>query len=455
MKQDLSARVLLLHNGSIHIALANLQTFECSAAALADLFDDPFSFYQNHGNKYRKTTAKVCPRRIPLEEIPGITLASVDNENTVTCEFPILLDLVFQALREGREREALSLSDLTDKTSFADQKEYLLHMFLSSSSLENEDLTLKNGFMLSLEFKSRIFKEIFNYHASKLVVETIADNTEVATTQNLAQMALQTKVIDIPEHYVNVETMARLKNRSPNTIREQIRQNKRTSVMRDDLGHFWLDPNEEPEDRRAGRTMPEQKQTGDEVELTARGTPAKTKRMKGKSFEDVQKWLAKRNMFSEELRQYIRLAEEARYYEEHHYHESTVNGAEALLIDITPEYVCTKQGTANYGKSNRQIIEGGGSPVVPKDEDNIYNLHHVGQKRTSPFAIIPSKDHNGPELYTIFHPEPSDDEDIHDTTFEMQKKAFWKEYLNIYDAYGSFMNIPFRHIVPPAKKKRS
>lgn len=143
-------------------------------------------------------------------------------------------------------------------------------------------------------------------------------------------------------------------------------------------------------------------------------------------------------MFVDAIRPFIRTYEEARFYVDNGYKSVEWYGNYALIVDVSLNYYSEK-----YKATNRQLILSGRSPVVPEHEEQTFDLHHVGQKIDSPIACIPSGQHNGPELYSVFHPSSTSDEDLHTTAFELQRKKFWLLYVQKCEENHGFNNIPF------------
>ena len=109
-----------------------------------------------------------------------------------------------------------------------------------------------------------------------------------------------------------------------------------------------------------------------------------------------------------------------------------------MIIDVNLDYYCISKD-----KTNREIISEGGSPVVPNNESYVYQIHHIGQKKDSPFAIIPENIHNGKNTYSFFHQGSEPDVDLHTKEFEIEKRLFWRNYVEQFDKYGGFRFVPF------------
>lgn len=238
------------------------------------------------------------------------------------------------------------------------------------------------------------------------------------------------------ETFITLEEFAARHNVKPRAVKEWINKEKIKSVRRDENNQYWVKSDERVMDFRANRTVEERKD----------GTGRKSIHLRGATYADLQKYIEERGLVTSAVRPFIRVYEEIKYYENHYYHEVQWETGSALIIDINPDYYSKTEG-----KTNREIIASGGSPVVPGNEGYRFHLHHIGQKPESPFAIIPEYDHNCAELYSVFHQGKVSKVDLHDKCYEEQKRLFWKTYIKYYDQCGSFVKIPYLN---PKKKRK-
>lgn len=99
-----------------------------------------------------------------------------------------------------------------------------------------------------------------------------------------------------------------------------------------------------------------------------------------------------------------------------------INGRTALVRQIDLNYV-----DEVTGKTNIQLMEDGYAPIAP--DGNKYELHHIGQKKDSPLAILTREEHRGKGNDSIWHilkdgfDNPSSQPEWADI-----KKQFWKDY---------------------------
>ena len=95
-------------------------------------------------------------------------------------------------------------------------------------------------------------------------------------------------------------------------------------------------------------------------------------------------------------------------------------------------------------EGNAPVIPGADADFTEETSKQIprYHLHHIGQKRNSPLAVIPSADHNNKKFSSFFHPYPHE-KNLHDAAFESVKASFWRTYAKMYTEYGSFQKIPY------------
>lgn len=96
MADNLIARIILLPDGSTHIALDNSQTYVCTAVSLRDFLSDPALFKGEAYKNYKNTTQYTAPRKVSLEEIHGITLATLNSDYHLTFKFLDLFLIAFK-----------------------------------------------------------------------------------------------------------------------------------------------------------------------------------------------------------------------------------------------------------------------------------------------------------------------------------------------------------------------
>ena len=90
MDKKTIARVNLRSDGSIHIAFEDIRTIYATAENVKALFSDPLGFIEIGSQSQKDSTAVVNRKRVPLDDVLGLTLASVNSDKQVVCDFPEL-----------------------------------------------------------------------------------------------------------------------------------------------------------------------------------------------------------------------------------------------------------------------------------------------------------------------------------------------------------------------------
>ena len=458
------ARVVLLSDGDIHIAYQNRQTFYCTPRALLLLLSEPLQFIEQ-GRSFLDTSTYLLNKNLDLvDKIQGLTLLSVYSDKRIVCEFSELFKLMYSPyiLSSSEADQKMHLSFEMLQSLPRDDKQDLIRLFMAyTQSVFANGQKKKRHLDIDAETKSKIVSEIINTSINGTVKQEenggdIAPVMEVLNKKaNLRERIIdidaefeQVEIIDMIEKatndyevtetdiavspsddsYISIEEFAKIHGVKVQTVKEWIKKGKIKSVHYDKCKQYWIDANEKVVDLRANRKLEERND----------GTGRKYVRLQGNSYTDLQKYIKERGLVTSAVRIFIRSLDEIKYYEKRHYHEVKWETGSALIIDINPDYYSKTEG-----KTNREIIASGGAPVVPQNEGYRFHLHHIGQKPESPFAIIPEHDHNGTEYYSIFHQGKASKENLHDKSYEEQKKLFWETYIKYYDQYGSFQKIPY------------
>jgi len=463
---ELIARVILVKNGELHIAMNNRQAVFCTANSLIRLLSDPYAFLTTGFRCFGNTTKYIYQSKVDLNDILGLTLISVYQDRGIQCMFPEIFQILFSVIGFSCEDQILNVKNLLSSTEPSDEKSFLLHFYMEFVNSRRNCTTLKRDIDLSISARTEILTEIIktsvyntSISASDPNCECIAPEIDPASgsrdilQESTIEIASAKDNNDIPEHFVSVTEYAKIHDRKYDSVIKYIRKGRSLTAVLNERGKWYLDPEEKMVDGRKNRVVqPKDGGTGKKY-MTRKKNP---------SFDDIQEWIQKRELVSSKIRPYIRSYDEASYYEKKNYHEVCwtldVHGGKeisALIIDINPEYYCEQKK-----KTNRQIIEDGGSPVVPGSHDTeeimpVFELHHIGQVPDSPLATLPSYVHRGVEYNTIFHKSIRSTENLHTAEFEAVKKAFWKKYIEMYDLYGTFKKIPYLNRKVVAEKKRA
>ena len=428
MNRNILARVILSDAGEIHIAMKNNQSIYCSASSLYYLFTEPHEFVASIYKKYHLSTRYIVELRKNVIDVPGLTLATVYDDAMVEISFSALLK---EAVKEPNKlkEEYLSLESYRYKTDFVNQREYYIRMFLDLSNSMKSDISIQQKVPLMYESQEQIMREMLNSGAELLapekqvIPESDYNNASVSTSDIIVDAPVR------PSNMITISEYAALLGVTHTTVFNWIKKNKLHSAKKGTDGKWYIDIKEpKPSPRHKGRA--------DKADSTGR----KRIRLQGTSYEDVQKYIKERKIVTDAVRPFIRTYDEIKYYETNNYHEVEWNGRSALIIDINPYYYCKR-----LKKTNRELILEGHSPVVPSSEDSVYQLHHIGQRTNSPFAILPEMVHVGAETTKIFHQGKSTTDDLHSPSFYAESAAFWKTYLSEYEKHMRFSRIPFKN----------
>lgn len=118
----------------------------------------------------------------------------------------------------------------------------------------------------------------------------------------------------------------------------------------------------------------------------------------------------------------IRSEDEAQIYKEANLSVESVGGKDCLIrTDINYEQVVD-------GETNLERMKRGKAPMT-KDEQ-LVELHHIGQKPGSPFAELTTIEHRGPGNDMILHDKTSESE-IDRYTFRNERETYWKNRVAI------------------------
>ena len=100
-----------------------------------------------------------------------------------------------------------------------------------------------------------------------------------------------------------------------------------------------------------------------------------------------------------------------------------IGNRRALIRDIDWNY---RDG---FGRTNLERIATGENPLDPTGIP--YEVHHVGQKNDSVFAILTQAEHRGEGNFRMLHENLRSSVVDHGADFAKEKVAFWK---NLYAA---------------------
>ena len=441
-------RVLLSADTKISIAFEDRRTVPCTCERLRSFLMDPFRFYETQARLIAPNTRFVNPHNLPVNDIPGITLAYVDRDKKTVIFFCELMRQFFFMQRQHKMEVQMSLRDLFSQDRLADEKQFLIRFFMEFGDKFTKKFDMERRLNLSSECQAEILREVANALYSKLPAartgfveqdvphedfEAICDDAPMEEDVLLLPSEPDPVEDDdqgIPPGLVTIVEYAKLSGYAVGTIRVYINNGKIKNVYRGKGGKIYLDPNEIIDDLRAGR----------QVKVLANGTGRKNITLKGSSYEDLQVYIHDRKLVTDVLRPFFRTRDEIKFYEKRHYHEvHWPDNQNAMIIDVNPDYIVESKGL-----SNRDLMMNGEAPICVLDGQP-YHLHHISQRADAPLAIIPASVHDSKEYFSILHPGASADRPIDRRKFEVQKKHFWRTYIEMYDKAGSFRRIPYEN----------
>ena len=423
MSKHLISRVVLLPDGTAHIALLDRQTVACTPGNLSTLLSDPYGFIEKGQFESKTSTKTVNPEHCALEHIKGLTLLRVYSDAEIVCVFPKLFHSLFGSI-ESSPSEPLNLTGIVTSMDLSDEKHFLMKFFFDFTNETRPDLVIQRKLGVDVDVRNEVMQETFNTIFMHVAPEENASSPD--TAESSAPLFPSAKKSD--EIYVSMREFANMHGLSYSTVYTWVRNNKLRGVKIEG-GKKWINKNASlPEDGRTGRNMPAKSAQGIKKYRTA-----------DNGFNH-QQYICDNNIVSPELGQFISSYDEIQYYERHYYREVNWDFRRALIIDIKPDYFVSE-----LGKTNRELILSGNSPRVPGKDNEEYHIHHIGQKNDSPFAIIPGDTHI--KCSKTFHTTISkgikleNEEDVHDAQYKVLKKAFWLRYLKEYDKTGLYDDI--------------
>ena len=425
------ARVILLPDGSVHIAFQDIRSIHATPENLLQLFADPLDFIYAKSKTYKTTTWETNEKRVPLFEVPGLTLASISADKQVVCDFPELFQYILTANNDEESRTLpLNMRALENQHILADEKSFLLRHYLEFTNQLTTTPQLQNRLRLREEVQTEIIRETLNIYLSHSFPEAMAapdisERITVATSEVAA-----TDISSDKENYVDILTYCTKYDYSKQTIYNYLKDGRIEDFYRLGNGQYRINLTKPPLGHKP-KSSP-----GISKRAHRKYIPKKTENP-----DEVAQYILENGLFSARVAPFIHTFAELNYYIKHDYREVFWNNRPALIIDINPEYVCPS-GTDK--RTNRERIADGESPVPPykHKDDKPFEVHHVGQHEKSPFAIIPPYDHNGKGMKPVFH-NGAPQEDLHGSLFESQKRQFWAQYIAEYDKAGRiFGKIP-------------
>lgn len=132
--------------------------------------------------------------------------------------------------------------------------------------------------------------------------------------------------------------------------------------------------------------------------------------------------------YSDHITNYISSAEELHYYQALGLEEAYITRYALIRsIDFNMPDV--------FGRTNRERISDGLSPVAFAGTQISFTLHHIGQKFTSPFAeLIREIEHAQSEEFSFLHPNGCKKgwrNERTTTEFDIQRREYWQRRVEL------------------------
>lgn len=145
-----------------------------------------------------------------------------------------------------------------------------------------------------------------------------------------------------------------------------------------------------------------------------------------KGLSDKEKeYIKKETGWSDKIIDSIDSMEQFEIYQKADLHEAVINGKTCLAKNIDYDYVDPKTG-----KTNRELMEDGRSPIDPKTGEKI-ELHHMGQQHDAPFAELCENSEHGDGNDSILHPKSENswrnNIELKNRYSNVEKPNHWKE----------------------------
>ena len=516
-RTDYRARVIMIYDGTIHIAHKNNSTFLCTVGVLSDLLTHSRSRIRYEWATEPYINTNINPANLPIDKIPGVTLAYITADGTYVCQEAVLHSIFLEEMRYGISGIPLIFTEDSAYWQEGDPSTAFVQLYTKYVIAPNVATTSSEWSLLSPVQRNRLFSLAQQTHNNmpesylELALEykqfllngyspkpehDCLSNGEQKNSAIEKESSIKESVIPIDTDYVSgdqTELSGFFQRKDMQTLKKSEDPNKKDSpspitakpslsAEETAIPEEYCSLKEYAQIHNLNlstvRAWAYQKKFKDMIRRgnnvfvnryekrptdgrAGRKMDKKAKAPKGSSYGEVQAYIADRNIVTAAIQPYIYHIDEARYYEKKYYHEVGKPEWErpALIVDVDLAY-CSPA----TNRTNKEIMLAGDSPVVPGaeiyDEETgtytkvpVFHVHHIGRRKDSPFAIIPETDHNSKEYYAIFHAAPESDEPLHTKEFEEEKKRFWENYLRLYFEYGDFQKIPYTSMKLRSRKK--
>lgn len=132
--------------------------------------------------------------------------------------------------------------------------------------------------------------------------------------------------------------------------------------------------------------------------------------------------------WSDEILDAIGSWEEAKIYIKAGLKEVEMNGKKCLIREDINLEQKDEDGITNYDRMKR------GRPPITEDGEEV-ELHHIGQKQTSPLAELTMEQHRGVGNDTVLHDKTKETE-INRNEFGKERREYWKDRVESMEGEG-------------------
>ncbi|MBQ6818702.1 MAG: hypothetical protein IJP35_03750 [Clostridia bacterium] len=438
--ENLLVRVLLRPNGNVHIAFRDRETIFATPKNLFELLSDPIDFIEERRHTYETSITEGNRRSCSLDRIPGLTLAAITTDKRLVCDFPELFRYVFSSDLSAEDKTTkLNMQNFEFEEILSDEKSYLLRYYLEFTNSFVNTTKIRHNIHLRNDVQSAIVGEILNTFFEDAVPTAAKADLAVKIEESSGLKVYNRQEED---QWVSPARYGQMYNNlTRHTIMKYIKKNA-VEYKCTSSGRYLVNASIPPaftdlrKGRKTGVNVPEV------MSLYKPGTSAK----------EVEEYILEKGYFSKKIAEWIQTKKELDFYIKNHYREIVLRGRNTLVIDVNPDYI----GSSKL--SNRELMKKGHAPVIfdkEKGEDLSYHLHHVGQRRNSPLAIISDYDHLRGEYSSYFHQTRSaPDGNLHDAQFKTDSANYWKAYIEEYDKAEGFYKIKTVKTSPAKSKNK-
>lgn len=232
-----------------------------------------------------------------------------------------------------------------------------------------------------------------------------------------------------PTENINPVKLDDTKDLNPEQLNEFVREkfsqeeiNSKVDYLLNKLDEF-KDLNSEQSNEKSGENLSQK-------DIKSEGDGVLNKQEDINNFrltEDEKTKIREETGWSDEIIKHINSWEQYEIYKKAGLREVIINERPCLIKNIDLDYTDPKTG-----KTNRELMEEGRSPIDSKTGEKI-EIHHMGQNHDAPFVELSESEH-GDGNHSILHPNQENswrnDKELNNEYNNKQKPEHWKERLN-------------------------